>query len=57
MVIARALINEPSLIVAYKLTGNVDEVTAREMINILISYIKEKKSALVVTTIMTPFQI
>jgi putative ABC transport system ATP-binding protein len=48
--IARALINEPSLIIADEPTGNVDEDTASDMLNILIPYIKEKKSAMVVTT-------
>jgi putative ABC transport system ATP-binding protein len=48
--IARALINEPSLIIADEPTGNVDDDTANDMLNILIPYIKEKKSAMVVTT-------
>jgi putative ABC transport system ATP-binding protein len=48
--IARALINEPSLIIADEPTGNVDEETARDLLNILLPYIKEKKSAMVVTT-------
>jgi len=48
--IARALINEPSLIIADEPTGNVDDDTANDMLNILIPYIKDKKSAMVVTT-------
>ncbi len=48
--LARALINEPSLIIADEPTGNVDEATANDMLNILIPYVKEKKSAIVVTT-------
>jgi putative ABC transport system ATP-binding protein len=48
--LARALINEPSLIIADEPTGNVDDDTANDMLNILIPYIKEKKSAMVVTT-------
>jgi putative ABC transport system ATP-binding protein len=48
--LARALINEPSLIIADEPTGNVDDDTANDMMNILIPYIKEKKSAMVVTT-------
>jgi putative ABC transport system ATP-binding protein len=48
--IVRALINEPSLIIADEPTGNVDDETASDMLNILIPYIKEKKAAMVVTT-------
>jgi len=48
--IARALINEPSLIIADEPTGNVDEETAKDMLNILLPYVREKKSAMVVTT-------
>jgi putative ABC transport system ATP-binding protein len=48
--LARALINEPSLIIADEPTGNVDDETARDMLNILLPYVKEKKNAMVVTT-------
>ncbi len=48
--LARALINEPSLIIADEPTGNVDEETANDMLKILIPYVREKKSAMVVTT-------
>ena len=48
--LARALINEPSLIIADEPTGNVDNETANEMLDFLIPYMREKKSAMVVTT-------
>lgn len=48
--IARAIINEPSLIFADEPTGNVDEETAADMLNILVPYIKGKNGAMVVTT-------
>jgi putative ABC transport system ATP-binding protein len=48
--LARALINEPSLIIGDEPTGNVDDETAAEMLKILLPYVKEKKSAMVVTT-------
>lgn len=48
--LSRALINEPSLIIADEPTGNVDDETARDMLNILLPYVKEKKNAMVVTT-------
>jgi putative ABC transport system ATP-binding protein len=48
--LARALINEPSLIIADEPTGNVDDETADNMMNILNPYIKERKSAMIVTT-------
>lgn len=48
--LARALINEPSLIIADEPTVNVDDETANDMLNFLIPYVREKKSAMVVTT-------
>jgi putative ABC transport system ATP-binding protein len=48
--LARALVNTPSLIIADEPTGSVDDETAAEMLNILLGYVKEKKSAMVVTT-------
>ncbi len=48
--IARALINEPSLIIADEPTGSVDDETAGEMLTILLSYVKDRNSAMVVTT-------
>jgi putative ABC transport system ATP-binding protein len=48
--VARALINEPALIIADEPTGNVDNETAGDILDILIPYIKDKKAAMVVTT-------
>ena len=48
--LARALINEPSIIIGDEPTGNVDDETANEMLKFLIPYVKEQKSAMVVTT-------
>ncbi len=48
--LARALINKPSLIIADEPTGNVDDETSMEMLQILLSYVKDTKSAMVVTT-------
>lgn len=48
--LARALINDPSLIIGDEPTGNVDDETANDLLKILIPYIKEKNSAMVVTT-------
>ena len=48
--LARALINEPSLIIADEPTGSVDDETASEMMDILIPFVREKKSAMIVTT-------
>jgi putative ABC transport system ATP-binding protein len=48
--IARALINEPSLIIADEPTGSIDDETASEMLTILLSYLRERSAAMVVTT-------
>ncbi len=48
--IARALINGPTLIIADEPTGNVDDETAKDMLNILMPYIRDKKASMVVTT-------
>lgn len=48
--LARALVNRPSLIIADEPTGNVDDETGNEMVNILISYVRDNNSAMVVTT-------
>lgn len=48
--LARALINEPALLIADEPTGNVDDETAKDMLNIILPYVKEKKNAMVVTT-------
>jgi putative ABC transport system ATP-binding protein len=48
--LARALINEPLLLIADEPTGNVDDETAKDMLSIILPYVKEKKNAMVVTT-------
>lgn len=48
--LARALINRPSLIIADEPTGNVDDETGKELLNILLAYVRENNSAMVVTT-------
>ncbi len=48
--LARALINDPGLILADEPTGSVDDVTARDMLAILIPYIRKRKGAMIVTT-------
>lgn len=48
--LARALINKPSLIIADEPTGNVDDETSLEMLQILLSYVKDTRSAMIVTT-------
>ncbi len=48
--VARALINEPSLIIADEPTGSVDDETADDLMNILLPYVNDKKSAVLATT-------
>jgi putative ABC transport system ATP-binding protein len=48
--LARALINDPLLICGDEPTGNVDDEMARELLKILLSYVKGKNSAMVITT-------
>ena len=48
--IARSLINNPDLILADEMTGNLDENTAKEIFNFFISYVKENKKSLIFVT-------
>ena len=48
--IARSLINNPDLILADEMTGNLDENTAKEIFNFFLSYVKEYKKSLIFVT-------
>ena len=48
--IARSLINNPDLILADEMTGNLDEKTAKEIFNFFLSYVKENKKSLIFVT-------
>ena len=47
---ARAIINHPKLILADEPTGNLDSVTAREIINILKTLAKDRDKCVIVVT-------
>ena len=48
--ISRALVNNPDLILADEMTGNLDENTADEIFNFLISYIKNNNKSFIFVT-------
>ena len=48
--IARSLINNPDLILADEMTGNLDEHTAKEIFYFFLSYVKENKKSLIFVT-------
>ena len=48
--IARSLINNPDLILADEMTGNLDENTAKEIFNFFLSYVKENKKSIIFVT-------
>jgi lipoprotein-releasing system ATP-binding protein len=48
--IARALCNNPDIIFADEPSGNLDKVTAQDIHNILISFVKENNKTLIVVT-------
>ena len=48
--IARSLINDPDLILADEMTGNLDENTAKEIFSFFISYVKENNKSLIYVT-------
>jgi putative ABC transport system ATP-binding protein len=48
--IARALINDPPILLADEPTGNLDSITGREIISLLKQLHKEKKNTMIVVT-------
>ena len=48
--IARSLVNNPDLILADEMTGNLDEDTANNIFNFFINYIEQNKKTLVYVT-------
>jgi lipoprotein-releasing system ATP-binding protein len=53
--LARALMNRPALLLADEPTGNLDEVTAVEMMNLLLSISRKQGAALVLVTHSSEF--
>jgi putative ABC transport system ATP-binding protein len=48
--IARALINKPAIILADEPTGNLDEATSKNMMQLLFDYTRAQQTALVLVT-------
>ena len=48
--IARSLINNPDLILADEMTGNLDENTAKEIFDFFLTYVKKNKKSLIFVT-------
>ena len=48
--IARALVHEPALVLADEPTGNLDDLTARELLPVLLSGTRERGATLVMVT-------
>ena len=48
--ISRSLVNNPDLILADEMTGNLDENTAEEIFNFFLKYINKNKTSLIYVT-------
>ena len=53
--IARSLINNPNLILADEITGNLDEKTADDIMNFLLNFINKNKISLIFVTHNTKY--
>ena len=50
MALARALMNEPELVLADEPTGNLDSVTGEAILNCLFALTKERRHTLILVT-------
>ena len=48
--IARSLINDPDLLIADEMTGNLDEYTANEIFSFFLNYVKKNNKTLIYAT-------
>lgn len=48
--VARALVNRPEIVLADEPTGNLDSTTAREVMSLIVGYIKERNATLILVT-------
>lgn len=48
--IARALVNNPQIVFADEPTGNLDDATAEQVLNVMLRLVKERKISMVIAT-------